>query len=76
MKLRPLLCLVRPHTWHDIYILPMREQHPTPVRQKCDRCGLSREVQSTLVPGTLTRNYWWVYSNGRREPDERIYKHA
>lgn len=61
------------HIWKTTHT----NQYQIPVVQKC-RCGLSREVVSH--PHELQEYgkyfvYWWRYSNGKYEKDERMFKH-
>ena len=82
MKLRTnwfnLLCRIARHRWRATHVAGN-----LPTREECRRCKLTREVKSEFVEYEAygfdkgpTRIYWWVYSDGRREPDERIVKHA
>lgn len=43
---------------------------------KC-RCGMTREITHTPpdAGGMPKFEFWWSYSDGTREPDERIFKH-
>lgn len=46
-------------------------------REKCSVCGLEREVTSTPSTDRWPKfEFWWKYSDGTKEPDERIFKHV
>lgn len=51
-------------------------QYQQSTREVC-RCGLIRMVDSTpAAQGEIPRfEFWWRYSDGRVEPDERIFRH-
>jgi hypothetical protein len=55
------------HKWTTTHI----NQYYIPTKQKC-RCGLSRSTEK------INKNpfeFWWIYSDGTKEPDERHFKH-
>ena len=59
------------HRWKATHV----NQWYISTRERCS-CGLAREIQSTPAEDGITLNHWWIYSDGSREPDERVFKHT
>lgn len=67
-RLRRLVMYFHKHKWEITHT----NKWMISTRENC-RCGLIREVESE---GDLEFKFWWKYSDGHKEPDERIFKHT
>lgn len=43
--------------------------------EECPKCGTTREIVAYPSDDGQSINHWWLYSNGKKEPDERVSKH-
>lgn len=58
------------HKWHDRKF----NQHGLPTVQLCN-CGELREITMVRDSKNIGHNFFWKYSDGALEKDERVFKH-
>lgn len=59
------------HKWRD----RKYNRYGTPTYQICN-CGELRQVVSKPDSKNIGSNFYWEYSSGKLEPDERCFKHT
>lgn len=67
---------LHPHFWRDISV----NRYGIVTEQECRICPVKRysaKGEPILIDGREwpSFNFWWLYIDGTRKPDERVFKH-